>query len=119
MTDRESPDVLTRGAWQTDGKGVLRWVDNAPDPRPAQSASALATLIACPKCHAKIGQACRTPCGTCTAPHAARIVQRYCDCGAKLKARRRLCDYCRRVSRLETFKLYDARRWPREDRRAS
>ena len=86
----ESPDVLEDGAW-IKRDHIMRWTPTAP-PRPKVD---LSTLIACPTCHARIDQSCRTRSGHTTGEHANRIVRRKCPCGARLEGQRRYCDDCR------------------------
>lgn len=93
----DAPDVLTDGSWQHDGRGVLRWV---PDPTTIlETRVNVADLIACPTCHAKGGETCKSRGGNPVLPHTSRIVARYCQCGVPLPyrrgSRRKLCDDCR------------------------
>lgn len=113
----ESPDVLMHGSWQSDN-GVLRWVPAEYAP-PIRRKVDVSLLIACPVCQARVGNACKTPCGTSTNPHEQRLVARRCQCGERLGPRQRYCPPCRRQARLETFKSYDARRGPRVRRKAA
>lgn len=55
----------------------------------------LADLIACPSCHAKVTEPCRTSSGHTTTPHSCRLTGRLCECGATLTSQRRMCDPCR------------------------
>jgi hypothetical protein len=52
-------------------------------------------LIACPTCHARLDESCRTPSGHTTTAHGSRLASRRCPCGAALGYRRSLCDDCR------------------------
>lgn len=52
-------------------------------------------LIACPTCHARLDESCRTPSGHTTTEHGSRLAGRRCPCGMALAPRRRLCDLCR------------------------
>ena len=89
--DRRSTDTaLTGGTWQRQGL-VMVWVPDVPQPRQVD----LSTLIACPTCHARIDQSCRTRSGHTTAEHANRLVRRKCACGSELAGQRRYCDDCR------------------------
>lgn len=84
-----SPDVLTDGHWET-VRGVQRWV--ADDP---MAPAVITGLIACPSCHARIDETCKTATGRVTTPHTVRLVPRLCPCGAGLPApKRRMCDEC-------------------------
>lgn len=52
-------------------------------------------LIACPTCHAKVTESCRSQTGHRTTPHGSRLVPRLCVCGSLLAPRRRYCNGCR------------------------
>jgi hypothetical protein len=54
----DAPDALTDGAWLPDDRMTLRWVANAAPP-PARRDD-LHRLIACPTCHAKVDETCRS-----------------------------------------------------------
>jgi len=54
---------------------VLRLVPELPTLPP------LAELIACPTCHAKVTETCRTKSGHTTTPHHSRLAPRLCPCG--------------------------------------
>lgn len=87
-----STDVALRdGTWQS-YRGVQRWVSQAEK---ATASPALVLLLACPTCHARVGQTCRTKSGHTTTPHGSRLAPRLCECGALLGPRRRFCDPCR------------------------
>lgn len=52
-------------------------------------------LIACPTCHAKAWQSCRTPSGNrLSRPHKDRLVGRLCPCGEKPKPNATYCEPC-------------------------
>ena len=94
-----SPDVLSAGQWVLDPKTrVMRWVERVPElpaePTPEVKRAA-AELIACPTCHAKTAQTCRTRSGHTTTPHMSRLTLRLCQCGAALNAKQRYCPPCR------------------------
>lgn len=63
----------------------------APEPEPRR----IHDLIACPTCHARVDETCRTRSGHTTTPHSSRLAPRLCPCGSQLAARRRYCDPCR------------------------
>ena len=94
-----SPDVLTDGHWET-VRGIQRWVGEL-------------VVIACPTCHARADQMCRTASGHTTTPHGGRLIPRCCPCGAQVKGRRWLCDPCRSEATRQSNRL------SRERRRAS
>jgi hypothetical protein len=84
--------ALTRGSWQRDGL-VMRWVPNPT--KPVRRELDLSTLIACPSCHAKVTESCKTKSGHTTFRHTSRLVGRLCKCGSSLPGQRRMCDECR------------------------
>lgn len=90
------PLALDGGSWRPVG-GVLRWVpeESPPKPKPVDVGS----LLACPFCRAKAAETCKSSGGNAVAPHATRLVGRYCPCGERLLyrrgSRRKLCDACR------------------------
>ena len=87
MTE-ESPAVLVGGHWEN-VRGVQRWVPGETTP------VVITGLIACPSCHARIDETCKTTSGHVTTPHTVRLVPRKCPCGADLPApKRRMCDEC-------------------------
>lgn len=96
-------DGLTEGRWVRDGL-TMRWVGVVPpepDPEPAPG-----TFKACPTCHARVAQTCRTKSGHTTTPHLSRLAPRLCICGELLARRARYCQPCRdaalRESKLES-----------------
>ena len=109
-----SPDILAWGEWRRVGL-VLRWVPGAPPP--VTPAVNVTSLLACPTCHAKVGQTCRTCTGHATTMHGSRLTARLCRCGAVLAPRRRYCDPCRDAA-LQEAKNASARR-RRAERRAA
>lgn len=81
------------GQWAK--KGLVRvWVPNDEPERDTRTW--LADLIACPTCHAKVTETCRTRSGHTTTPHGSRLAPRLCLCGSLLAPQRRLCDPCRK-----------------------
>jgi hypothetical protein len=78
---------------------VLRWV-----PRrhiPTLKRDDLHRLVACPTCHARVDETCRSD-GTRAdgarprrTPHLSRLAPRLCACGARLEWKRKVCDWCR------------------------
>lgn len=103
-THAESSDILTGGAWIV-VRGVSRWVaEQSPADVAAEADEpnlaivgppSVAGLIACPTCHARVGQTCRTKTGHTTTPHFSRLVPRLCQCGALLASKSRYCPPCR------------------------
>src|SRR5690349_21088730 len=89
------PVELTDVEWVT-VRGIKRArpIQRAPQPT-IEPASALADLIACPTCHAKITEVCRTPSGHSTDEHDTRIVSRRCGCGDPIPPRCKYCPTCR------------------------
>ena len=110
LTIAESPDVLEDGAWTKRGHIVV-WVPDAPPPRKVD----LSTLIACPTCHARVDQTCRTRSGHTTTAHANRLVRRKCGCGGELEGKRRYCDDCRDERNRVNKRAYYRRQNQRED----
>lgn len=51
-------------------------------------------LIACPTCHARATQSCRTRSGHTCSDHDTRLIRRRCRCGEHVKAKARYCDSC-------------------------
>lgn len=103
-------DGLPAGRWMRDTWGVLVFVEipePAPAPKPVKVNVAL--LVACPKCGVKVTQACRTAAGKTTNPHAARLVERRCDCGTPVGAYKQLCEPCRRRSRAASQREFNRR----------
>lgn len=104
-----SPDVLTDGHWET-VRGIQRWVAE-PGMEPRQTASTpFDQLTACPTCHARVDQMCRTATGHTTTPHGGRLIARCCPCGAQVKGKRWLCEPCRAEATRESNRLSRQRR---------
>jgi hypothetical protein len=53
-------------------------------------------LIACPTCHARMDELCRTSGGYTRRPHTNRLVRKVCPCGATLGYHKGLCEPCLR-----------------------
>lgn len=87
-------DGLAEGRWVTNGRGTLVWQDD-PTPLIDQARVDVALLIACPTCHAKVTEICRTRSGRRTTPHDSRLAPRLCCCGTLLAPRARYCEPCR------------------------
>ena len=66
-------------------------------------------LIACPTCHARVDQPCRSASGH-TTTHSNRLAPRLCPCGMTLKPRRTLCDWCATQSIKATKRAYARRK---------
>jgi hypothetical protein len=66
-------------------------------------------LKACPTCHARLDERCRTKTGNPRHPHPSRLVAKVCGCGAPLGRYRKLCDDCHLRNRRESVK-YASRR---------
>lgn len=104
------PDALTGGNWEKRGLTWI-WVP-APPPRlelavPVRTSLRDVTgLIACPTCHAKVDQTCRTKNGHTTTPHMSRLTPRLCKCGALLRSKARYCPPCRREVNLANKRDY-------------
>lgn len=97
--------ALTDGTWRT--RGLVRvWVPSTPPRRKVD----LSSLIACPTCHARIDQSCRTRSGHTTVEHANRLVRRKCPCGSELEGQRRYCDDCRDEANRMNKKAWRQRR---------
>jgi len=81
-------DGLEGGRWVLGAGRVLRW---------EFSAAVINTtlLLACPTCHAKVSETCRTRSAHTTTPHDSRLAPRLCQCGAAMRSRARYCDLCR------------------------
>lgn len=96
VNDSEDDGIeLTGGAWVAQG-GIQRWVPGAePVAEPVAEVIAYDSLIACPTCHARAHETCRTESGHTTTPHGSRLIGRLCICGEPLAPRRRYCDPCR------------------------
>jgi hypothetical protein len=94
-----APDALTDGAWLPDDHATLRWVAKAA-PAPVRRDD-LHRLIACPTCHAKVDETCRSDGGRGDGarprrtPHLSRLAPRLCGCGEALGWKRKVCDTCR------------------------
>ena len=109
MTPNESPNVLADGAWRFDPwRRVQVWVET-PGAQRVEEVD-LSELLACPTCHARVDQTCRTKSGHRTTPHGNRIVPRQCKCGRALAPRKRFCDECRAETRRSTKRAWDQRR---------
>lgn len=103
----ETDDIaLTDGRWVIDPRTrVMRWKPNPEEP-PAPEPTDLHRYIACPTCHARIDETCKTVSGHSTSPHGSRLAGRLCRCGNDLPRQRRMCDTCRddrnRINKLES-----------------
>lgn len=111
MTDI-SPDVLDEedGQWVQCGATKVWQVRPRPAvsngvphiPAPAQSLD-VSKLIACPTCHAKVTERCKSAGGIGRSPHVNRLAPRLCPCGELLGGRKQLCEWCRREARAATY----------------
>lgn len=82
---------LSGGQWVPDRRGVMRWEQTEevlPEPTPIHE------LIACPTCHARVDETCKTATGRITTPHGSRLTPRLCGCGVVLAKQKRLCSPC-------------------------
>lgn len=92
----DAPDGLEDGTWEPDGP-ILRWT-----PAPLLPSFQRDHLyLACPTCHARIDQLCRTRTGHHRTPHTSRLVPKRCGCGETIGFNRKLCDTCRDDARRE------------------
>lgn len=101
------------GQWVTRRGGVKVFVETPERPRTLD----LTRLIACPTCHAKVTETCRTSGGNPTAPHGSRLAPRLCPCGALLEPKKQLCEHCRVESRRLSWRLREQRRKTSQRRR--
>lgn len=107
-----SEDQIT---WRPRG-GVLV----AVEPPPPESAALEAApqrpraidMTACPTCHCKAGERCRTASGNpARRAHSTRLVARFCACGEVLPWHRKFwCDPCYLASLRKAQREYAARR---------
>lgn len=97
--------ALTGGTWQPGRWGVLRWAPTPPEP-----IFSVHDLIACPTCHARVDETCRTKRGNRTTPHGSRITPRLCPCGKSLQPQRRMCSPCVKETSLANKRAWNARR---------
>lgn len=88
-------------------------------PAPTQTPRTTHDLVACPTCHARVDERCRSATGTPRSPHVNRLVSRLCLCGAPLEPRKQLCEWCRRDARKETYARREQRVPTRLRRRAA
>lgn len=100
------PDDMAAGEWVRRGL-ILAWC-----PAPAELRPFNPDLIAC-VCDATVTQACRTPSGSRTRPHAGRVVSRRCVCGEVVGNKAWFCDECRERRRRESQRRRNQRRWAR------
>lgn len=100
----EDDDIaLTEGAWRFDPFRRIRvWVPEPFTPPTSAPKADVHQLIACPKCHARADQTCRTKNGERTKNHTERLIPRLCRCGASLEQWRKLCDECRNEAARES-----------------
>lgn len=78
--------------WQRRG---LILVAKPPTPPPmTERRRDIGDLIACPSCHARVTECCRTKSGHTTRDHSCRLVPRLCPCGTPLLPRKRYCVPC-------------------------
>ena len=103
MTHPESPEALTGGVWTLGPNRVLVWVTVAEVL--AADRYDVGMLIACPTCHARVDQLCRTRTGRHRSPHLNRLVVKRCGCGERLGYNRKLCDGCRDGARRENARI--------------
>lgn len=105
-------DTLTGGHWAPNSRGVQVWVRDDPAPVyiEPQRPVALDQMIACPTCHAKVTQTCRTKTGNRTHDHGSRIVPRMCPCGEPIDGRASYCAECRHANDLASKARWRARK---------
>lgn len=92
--------ALYGGRWQTD-RGIQRWVPEPWSP-PVRREVDIHDLIACPTCHCRADETCRTRKGLRTNDHANRLIARRCPCGENVAPRCRYCRDCARAAELES-----------------
>lgn len=104
------PLGLDGGQWVT-VRGIRRWQAVAPAPEPKPKPK-LVDLIACPTCHARVGDRCLSRTGLpARRSHSTRLVPRLCECGEVMPGHRKFwCDKCYRNSLREAQREYAARR---------
>ncbi len=111
--------ALIDGEWT--GSLVRRWTPGSElPPTPAELATLrplrrkqggnYSRLLACPTCHARLTETCRTTGGNPTADHAERLVSRRCPCGAPVAAKKRYCEPCRLAARRRTYRDREIRK---------
>lgn len=101
-------DALTGGEWVPDKHGIMRWEKRAPEP---VGPGTFPDPIACPTCHARATEPCRTSTGRRIGEHKNRLIPKCCpDCGGELARWRHYCDTCADARRRETWRLSAARR---------
>lgn len=118
-----SAAVLTEGRWVVRG-GIAHWSD-APEvaevrdlkAKPKRRRLDVGTLIACPRCRAKVTETCKTTGGNPTAEHAERLVSRRCPCGERVAWKKQLCEPCRASARKQTYRLREIRKATSQRRR--
>lgn len=66
---------------------------------------AIGDLIACPTCHAKVSELCKTRTGRHRQEHASRLVPRRCHCGGAVGPGKKMCDLCRAEARRENGRI--------------
>jgi hypothetical protein len=86
-------DALTNGQWVRRGL-IWAWVENPHKlgDRPSWNPH---DLIACPTCHARMDERCKTRLGKSAQSHDSRLVARVCGCGGPIRAREPMCGFCR------------------------
>jgi hypothetical protein len=99
-------------------RGLVQVAAPATEPPPSL-ARTIHDLIACPTCHARVDERCKSATGTPRSPHVNRLVPRRCPCGASLEDRKQMCEQCRREARRETYADRERRTPTRQRRRAA
>lgn len=96
-------------AWRHQGLVLVKYEpEPAPDPEPPAPIR-VHDLIACPTCHARVDERCRSATGTPRVPHVNRLAPQLCPCGELLAWKKQLCEECRREARQETYALREQR----------
>ncbi|KAB2808339.1 hypothetical protein F9L07_22755 [Pimelobacter simplex] len=107
------PDLI---AWERRGMILVAPGTSTTPPTPTYDVS---ELIACPTCHARVVERCKSATGTPRSPHVNRLVPRRCPCGESLDDRKQFCEWCRREARQETYARRERRAPTRKRRRAA
>lgn len=102
-----SAEALVDGEWVPHG-AIRHWrlLEVVPD---LPKSYDLRTLIACPTCHAKVTECCRTRNGAKTHEHTNRLAPRLCPCGELPGRRRTVCEACARENDRRAKRAYKAR----------
>lgn len=85
-------NILDNGQWVRRGL-VWHWQPSSTPPTKLDAATYRPhDLIACPACHARMDEPCKTKKRT---NHATRLVKRVCSCGDPVRQNEPMCPTCR------------------------